>query len=85
MIILENNLLSVKVLEKGAELCSIVCKASGTEYLWQADPAFWNKHSPILFPIVGTLRNDTYWYKDKSYTMSRHGFARDKKFIVKDP
>lgn len=84
MIILENNLLSIKVLEKGAELCSIVCKTSGTEYLWQADPAFWNKHSPILFPIVGTLRNDTYWYKDKSYTMSRHGFARDKQFIVKD-
>ncbi|MBL7707411.1 MAG: aldose 1-epimerase family protein [Taibaiella sp.] len=84
MIILENNLLSVKVLEKGAELCSIVCKASGTEYLWQADPAYWNKHSPILFPIVGTLRNDTYLYQGKSYTLSRHGFARDKQFKVKN-
>lgn len=84
MIILENNLLSVKILEKGAELCSIVCKASSTEYLWQADPAFWNKHSPILFPIVGTLKNDTYRYQGKSYTLSRHGFARDKQFIVKD-
>ncbi len=84
MILLENNLLSVKILEKGAELCSIVCKASDTEYLWQADPAFWNKHSPILFPIVGTLRNDTYLYQGKSYTLSRHGFARDKQFVVKN-
>ena len=82
MILLENNLLSIKILEKGAELCSIVCKASGTEYLWQANPAFWNKHSPILFPIVGTLRNDTYRYRGKSYTLSRHGFARDKQFLV---
>ncbi len=82
MIILENHLLNVKVLEQGAELCSIVDKASHTEYLWQGDPAFWNKHSPILFPIVGTLRNDTYVYKGKSYHMSRHGFARDRQFTV---
>lgn len=82
MIILENNSLTVKILEKGAELCSIVCKASGTEYLWQADPDVWAKHSPVLFPIVGTLRNDTYVHKGTSYAMGRHGFARDRQFSV---
>lgn len=82
MITLENSLLIVKILEKGAELCSIVCKTSGTEYLWQARPDVWAKHSPVLFPIVGTLRNDTYVHKGRSYAMSRHGFARDMQFSV---
>ncbi|RYD96355.1 MAG: aldose 1-epimerase family protein [Sphingobacteriales bacterium] len=82
MIVLENNLLTVQILAKGAELCSIVDKASNTEYLWQADPEFWNKHSPILFPVVGTLRNNTYIYQGKSYIMSRHGFARDRQFTL---
>lgn len=82
MITIENSLLTVKILEKGAELCSIVCKTSGTEYLWQARPDVWAKHSPVLFPIVGTLRNDTYVHKGRSYAMSRHGFARDMQFSV---
>lgn len=82
MITLENSLLTVKIQEKGAELCSIVCNASGTEYLWQADPDVWGKHSPVLFPIVGTLRNDTYMHQGRAYTMSRHGFARDRQFSV---
>lgn len=82
MITLENSLLTVKIQEKGAELCSIVCNASGTEYLWQADPDVWGKHSPVLFPIVGTLRNDTYTHQGQAYTMGRHGFARDRQFSV---
>ncbi len=82
MIILENNLLTVKILTKGAELCSIAGKTDHTEYLWQGDPAYWNKHSPILFPIVGTLKNDTYVHQGTAYTMSRHGFARDREFAV---
>lgn len=82
MIILENNLLSVKILAKGAELCSVVCKEQLTEYIWQADPEYWNKHSPILFPIVGTLKNDTFSHKGMTYKMSRHGFARDMQFTV---
>lgn len=84
MITIENSQLTVKIQEKGAELCSIVCKASGTEYLWQAAPDVWAKHSPVLFPIVGTLRNNTYVHKGSAYTMGRHGFARDMHFSVVD-
>ncbi|MBO9574083.1 MAG: aldose 1-epimerase family protein, partial [Chitinophagaceae bacterium] len=49
-------------------------------YLWSGDPAYWAKKSPILFPIVGTLKNNTYYYKDKPYHLTRHGFARDMEF-----
>ena len=41
----------------GAQLTSLAL--NGNEYLWQGDPAFWGKHAPILFPIVGSLRNST--------------------------
>jgi hypothetical protein len=52
---IENGILSVSAKTAGAELTSIRLKADGTEYLWQADPKFWNRHAPLLFPIVGAL------------------------------
>lgn len=70
------------VQSKGAELQSIFHKQFELEYLWSADPAFWAKKSPVLFPIVGTLKNNQYTYQGKTYGMSRHGFARDKTFSV---
>ena len=51
-----NQELTIRVSEHGAELSSIVANATGKEYLWQADPAFWKRHSPVLFPIVGSGR-----------------------------
>lgn len=50
-----NQELTIRVSEHGAELSSIVANATGKEYLWQADPAFWKRHSPVLFPIVGSV------------------------------
>ena len=81
-IIIENENLRVIIQPKGAELDSIVHKKYTLEYLWQGDAAFWGKKSPVLFPIVGTLKGDTYSFEGKSYTLPRHGFARDKVFIV---
>lgn len=77
---LKNKHLTIKINPLGAELTSIVSNNSGKEYLWQADPTFWKRHSPILFPIVGSLWNGTFKYQGKEYTMSQHGFARDKVF-----
>ena len=54
---------------------------SGLEYIWQAGRE-WPKHSPVLFPIVGTLKNGTYIYEGNLYKMDRHGFARNKVFNV---
>jgi galactose mutarotase-like enzyme len=82
MYILENGILKVEIVSKGAELQSLFHLGSGIEYLWNGDPAFWAKRSPVLFPIVGTLKNNTYFHEGKSYQLPRHGFARDKDFKV---
>lgn len=79
--LLENELLRAEVSSKGAEIQSIFHKVHQLDYLWNADSAFWAKHSPVLFPIVGQLKNNTYYYRGKSYQMGRHGFAREKDFI----
>jgi galactose mutarotase-like enzyme len=80
MIILENDELTVGFVTKGAELRSIKSKKTGTEYMWKGDPAYWGKFSPVLFPIVGGLKDDTYIYDNKEYHLPRHGFARDHEF-----
>lgn len=77
---LSNEILTIEVSRHGAELCSI--KKEGREYLWQADPAFWKRHSPVLFPIVGSLWNGRYRIGGKEYEMSQHGFARDMDFTL---
>lgn len=82
MLKLENENLKIEIAAKGAELQSIYNKKTGLEYMWDGDPAVWAKRSPVLFPIVGGLKDNTYWYEGKPYHMSRHGFARDMDFAV---
>ena len=79
MVELRNEQISITVSEKGAELQSIK-DANGKEYLWQGDPAFWPRRSPILFPIVCSVNNDTYQAEGQEYHLPRHGFARDTDF-----
>ena len=62
---LSNGILAVRVEDHGAELSSIIM--NGTEYLWQADPAFWGRHSPVLFPIVGRVWDNVYRVDGKEY------------------
>lgn len=75
---LTNQELSIRVSRHGAELCSILC--NGKEYLWQADPAYWKRHSPVLFPIVGSLWEGEYRHNGQAYRLGQHGFARDMDF-----
>jgi galactose mutarotase-like enzyme len=79
---IHNSHLSVSISAKGAELQSIINKNFGIEYMWNANPAFWAKTSPVLFPIVGGLTNNQYRYNGNTYTLGRHGFARDMEFSV---
>ncbi len=81
MIILENEKLRAVISPKGAELQSLFNKETGLEYMWSGDASFWSKHSPVLFPIVGALKDDTYLYKDITYHLPRHGFARERIFL----
>lgn len=70
--------LSARILAEGAELCSVVAP-DGTELLWQAGPA-WPKHAPVLFPIVGTLKDNRHRHRGRDYELFRHGFAKDRRF-----
>lgn len=76
--ILKNDCLKIKINSFGAELKSII--KNDVEYLWQADPLFWKRSSPILFPIVGRLIDNEYIFNNQIYKMTQHGFARDKEF-----
>ena len=80
MITLQNEILTAVIANKGAELQKLVNRRSGINYMWSGDVTYWGKYSPVLFPIVGGLKDDTYYYKDKIYTLPRHGFAREKEF-----
>ncbi len=82
MFTLENEYLKIEINSKGAELNSIYNKKKNIEYMWSGDPAFWGKKSPVLFPIIGSLKNDTYYFENKAYQLSRHGFAREMEFEV---
>jgi len=82
MHVLENEFLSVGILNKGAELCSISNKINGLEYLWQAEPSVWAFHAPNLFPVVGNCMNNQIQIDGVKYPMQRHGFARHSQFIL---
>ncbi|SDS40884.1 Galactose mutarotase [Gillisia sp. Hel1_33_143] len=73
---LENKKLSLKVKPTGAELCSIINKENGLEHIWQGDPTIWKGHAPVLFPIVGNLKDDEFIFEGNAYSMPRHGIFR---------
>jgi galactose mutarotase-like enzyme len=75
---LRSDSLSATIKADGAELCSLK-SPQGLELLWRAGSA-WPRHAPILFPIVGRLKNDELRHRGKIYPMTQHGFARDRKF-----
>ncbi|HVX50306.1 MAG TPA: aldose 1-epimerase family protein [Chitinophagaceae bacterium] len=79
---IQNSYVSAAIAAQGAELQSLINKNTGIEYMWGADPAFWAKTSPVLFPVVGGLKNDQYTYNGHTYTLGRHGFARYREFTV---
>ena len=76
---ISNSILKASIKHTGAELFSLKDNQEN-EYIWEGNPDFWGKHSPVLFPIVGTLENNTYTINEKEYHLPRHGFARDMDF-----
>lgn len=92
---LTNGVVTIKVSNDGAELTSIKKDATGREYLWQADPKYWKRHSPVLFPIVGSVWDGEYRSKGQkdilpqgapwvpqTFKLGQHGFARDMVFTL---
>ena len=80
---IKNSNLIAEIKHLGAELISLKTDLN-KEYIWEGNPDFWGKHSPILFPIVGTLKNNSFHYDGIEYHLSRHGFARDMEFELVD-
>ncbi|MNQ63592.1 Aldose 1-epimerase [compost metagenome] len=76
---ISNSTLKASIKHLGAELSSLK-NSQNKEFIWEGNPDFWGKHSPVLFPIVGTLKNNTYRVNGKEYQLPRHGFARDMEF-----
>ncbi len=72
--------IEITVKDHGAELVSLKERKTGCEYMWNADPAYWGKTSPILFPFVGGLKDNLYEFEGRKYQMRKHGFARDMEF-----
>lgn len=79
---LKNDRITICVDEFGAELHSLKCNATNQEYLWHGDATYWGRRSPVLFPIVGSLKNKRFVHEGTTYTMNQHGFARDMMFTV---
>jgi galactose mutarotase-like enzyme len=82
MIGIENDWLKVEISNNGAEVRKVKHKKNGLDYMWTGDPAYWGRVSPVLFPIVGRLKEDRYQLEGKTYEMSQHGFLRDVEFDV---
>ena len=76
---ISNSNLTAQIKHLGAELFSLK-SAQNKEYIWEGNPIFWGKHSPILFPIVGSLKNNSYTINEEKYQLNRHGFAREMEF-----
>lgn len=82
MTTIENEYLIAQIDAKGAQLSSLIDKATGTEHMWQADESIWPWHAPNLFPVVGGLINNELVVDGQKYPMSRHGFARQSEFVL---
>lgn len=78
---LKNTDFTVTISPKGAELQSILDK-NGREWLWQGNPDIWAGQAPLLFPVIGRLQDGTYTHEGVTYSMNKHGFARDMEFSL---
>jgi galactose mutarotase-like enzyme len=79
---LENGQIQVEVSKRGAEL-QVLSKQGGPNRLWQVDEHYWNRVAPLLFPIVGKLKNDGSWVAEGNIQLRQHGFARDCDFDIR--
>lgn len=77
MFTLENKKLRIAVKKTGAELCKITSVKDEIDFMWDANPEVWGSYAPNLFPIIGALKDDTYFFENQKYTLSKHGFIRN--------
>ncbi len=79
---IQNGQIQITVDDMGAELKSIVRLDGEEEYMWDGNPEYWSRTSPVLFPFIGGLHNGAYTHNETTYEMTKHGFLRDTKFVL---
>lgn len=77
MVVLENDVVRVQIKEEGAEVREVFHKEKQLDFMWNGDPTYWGRVSPVLFPIVGRLKDDRYSMDGQDYSLTQHGFLRD--------
>jgi galactose mutarotase-like enzyme len=82
IVTIENDYLSVAIQKRGAELCSFRSKKSGTEFMWNGDPTVWGSYAPVLFPIIGCLKDNEFFHRGKRGTVPKHGFIRNNEELI---
>lgn len=81
MLTIQNDSFKLSVTKIGAELCSLFSKTKNVEFMWQANPSIWGSHAPVLFPIIGCLKNGKFLFEGKEYSVPKHGFIRNNKTL----
>lgn len=81
---IQNEFVICEIDSHGAELKSLIRKSDGRQIMWSADPAYWNRTSPVLFPFVGGVKDKEYRFNGKTYSIGQHGFARDMEFELEN-
>lgn len=79
---LENEFIKISAHPHGGELHNLISKKENTEFLWNGNPQYWKYHSPILFPIVGKVKDGKYRVSNETYELPQHGLARISEFEV---
>lgn len=77
MLTIQNSSFKISVTQVGAELCSLYAKSTNTEFMWQANPSIWGSHAPVLFPIIGCLKDGKFLFEGNTYSVPKHGFIRN--------
>jgi galactose mutarotase-like enzyme len=80
-LLIKSSFLEVLINKNGAEIASIK-NENETEYMWDANPLIWGSSAPVLFPIIGGLKNGVYFFEGKEYKVTKHGFIRNNKELV---
>jgi len=77
MLTIQNSTFKLSVTKVGAELCNLFFKTKNVELVWQANPSIWGSHAPVLFPIIGCLKEGEFFYEGNAYSIPKHGFIRN--------
>lgn len=78
---IENEMLICTIESNGAEIRSLKNKVTGEEYIWQINKSIWGSSSPVLFPVIGKIKEEKVIFNGKEYAMPKHGIVRNNNML----